>query len=466
MRELLPVVDNLERALAAAEDGEQHLAEGVRLVHAELVGLLERNGVEPFDPVGEPFDPEVHEALSTRTEEGAAAGVVLDTVEKGYKLGRHGPAAGTRCGLGVERMAAVRDPYQTLGVDKKASDDEIKKAYRKLARQYHPDKNPGDTAAEDRFKEIQEAYSILSDPEKRRAYDTGGGIFGTGFDPGAFRGGFGGAFGDILSDLFTAGGRGTGAGPQAQRGRDLETEVHISFEQSMEGAQVPVSVPLAAPCPTCRGTGAKPGTSPTVCTRCNGRGVEAESQGLFSISQPCRQCGGTGTEIKDRCPTCNGSGQTRQVKRYKVNIPAGVRNGSRVRLAGKGEPGMRGGPPGDLYVVTRVADSPIFRRKGDNLEVEVPITIVEAIKGATIEVPTLSGTKRIRVPPGTQHGTIQRLRGEGPPRLGGRGRGDIHYRLVIDVPRSLSREQSDAVDELASVLDGNPRERILSRGGS
>jgi molecular chaperone DnaJ len=226
--------------------------------------------------------------------------------------------------------------------------------------------------------------------------------------------------------------------------------------------QVPVSVPLSAPCPTCRGTGAKPGTSPTVCAACNGRGVEAESQGLFSISQPCRKCGGTGTEIKEPCPTCGGSGQTRQVKRYRVNIPPGVRNGSRVRLAGKGEAGPRGGQAGDLYVVTRVADSPVFRRKGDNLEVEVPITIVEAIRGATIEVPVLNGTKRIRVPPGTQHGTIQRLRGEGPQRLGGRGRGDIHYRLVIDVPRSLSREQREAVDELATVLDGNPRERIMS----
>jgi molecular chaperone DnaJ len=238
--------------------------------------------------------------------------------------------------------------------------------------------------------------------------------------------------------------------------------VHISFDQAMEGAQVPVSVTLSAPCPTCHGTGAKPGTQPSVCTRCQGRGVEAESQGLFSISQPCRQCGGTGTEIKDPCPTCNGSGQTRQVKRYRVNIPPGVRNGSRVRLAGKGEPGPRGGPAGDLYVITRVSESPLFRRKGDQLEVEVPVTIVEAIRGATIEVPTLTGTKRIRVPPGTQHGTIQRLRGEGPPRLGGRGRGDIHYRLVIDVPSSLSREQREVVDELAQVMDGNPRERLLA----
>ena len=364
-------------------------------------------------------------------------------------------------------MAAVKDPYATLGVSRKASDDEIKKAYRKLARQYHPDTNHGDKAAEERFKEVQAAYAILSDPDKRKQYDSGGGIFGGGFPGGGGGGGTGGGFGgfgDILSDLFgSAGGRGGARAPRPEQGRDLETEVHISFEQAMEGAQIPVSVPLSAPCPTCRGTGAKPGTQPTICSRCNGRGVEAESQGLFSISQPCRQCGGTGTEIKDPCPTCQGSGRTRQVKRYRVNIPAGVKDGSRVRLAGKGEAGPRGGPAGDLYVVTRVAESPIFKRKGDNLEVEVPITIPEAIRGATIEVPTLAGTKRIRVPPGTQHGTVQRLRGEGPPKLGGRGRGDMRYRLQIDVPSSLSREQSEAVDDLAAVMDGNPRERLLSQ---
>ena len=360
-------------------------------------------------------------------------------------------------------MPAVSDPYKALGVDKKASADEIKKAYRRLARKYHPDTNAGDKQAEERFKEVQEAYSILSDPEKRKQYDQGG-IFG--FDPGSFRpgtGGFGG-FGDILSDLFGgAAGGGTRARPRSERGRDLETEVHVSFDQAVEGAQVPVTVPLAAPCPTCRGTGAKPGTTPQVCTACQGRGVEAESQGLFSISQPCHVCGGTGTEIKEPCSTCNGSGQTRQVKRYKVNIPAGVRDGSRVRLAGKGEAGARGGQPGDLYVITRVADSPIFKRKGDHLEVDVPISIVEAIKGATVEVPTLSGSKRIRVPAGTQHGTVQRLRGEGPPRLGGKGRGDIHYRLNVEVPRTLSKEQQEVVDELAQVMNGNPRERLFTR---
>src|SRR3954466_10625180 len=366
-------------------------------------------------------------------------------------------------------MAAVRDPYKVLGVDKKASADEIKKAYRRLARQYHPDRNPGDKAAEERFKEVQQANDVLSDPEKRKQHDSGGGIFG-GFDPGGFRGGGGaggpggfGGIGDILSDLFGSGGAPGGrSASRPERGRALETEVHISFDQAMEGAQVPVTVPLSAPCPTCHGTGAKPGTSPQVCSRCQGRGIESQGQGLFSISQPCSKCGGTGTEIKDPCATCNGSGYTRQVKRYKANIPAGVKDGSRVRLAGKGEPGRRGGPPGDLYVITRVSDSPVFKRKGENLEVDVPITIVEAIRGATVEVPTLSGSKRIRVPAGTQHGTVQRLRGEGPPKLGNKGRGDIHYRFSIDVPSSLNKKQKQAVDDLAEAMNGNPRERLFA----
>ena len=272
-------------------------------------------------------------------------------------------------------MPAVKDPYKTLGVDKKASDEEIKRAYRKLARRYHPDRNPDDKAAEERFKEVQEAYSVLSDPEKRKAYDSGGGIFGgRGFDPNAFRGGgnFGG-FGDILSDLFGTG-RGGPRQPGAERGRDLETEVHVSFDQAMEGAQVQVTVPMTASCGTCKGTGAKPGTTPTVCSRCQGRGIEAEGQGLFSISQPCSKCGGTGTEIKDPCPTCHGTGNTRQVKRYRANVAAGVKDGSRVRLAGKGEPGRRSGPAGELYAVTRDGASPVVRRNGEHLAGDLPIT--------------------------------------------------------------------------------------------
>ncbi|HYZ27652.1 MAG TPA: DnaJ domain-containing protein, partial [Thermoleophilaceae bacterium] len=269
-------------------------------------------------------------------------------------------------------MAAVKDPYKVLGVDKKASQDEIKKAYRKLARQYHPDRNPGDNNAEERFKDVQAAYDTVGDPEKRKEYDSGGvfggfgGGRGGGFDPGSIRQNFGG-FGDILSDLFGGGGPtgGRGGRPQPERGRDLETEVSLTFDQAMRGGQVPITVPVNTSCKTCHGTGARPGTTPTVCPRCQGRGVVSEGGGaLFSISQPCPQCHGTGTEIKDPCPTCHGTGQTREIKRYRVNVPAGVRDGSRVRLAGKGETGLRGGPPGDLYVITHVTESPVFKRKG------------------------------------------------------------------------------------------------------
>jgi molecular chaperone DnaJ len=369
------------------------------------------------------------------------------------------------------------NPYQVLGVDKKASPEEIKKAYRKLARQYHPDRNPGDEKAEERFKEVQGAYDILSDPEKRKQYDRGSlfgvGGGGAGGGPGG-AGGFGGFdvgdFGDILSNIFNRGGAAGGpAGarrPRQERGRDLEAEVSISFPQAMEGAQIPLSVPTSATCPTCHGTGAKPGTQPKVCPKCQGRGIESEGQGLFSISQPCSRCNGAGTVIDDPCPTCHGSGAQRTIKKYRVNIPAGVKEGSRVRLAGKGEAGRNGGPPGDLYVITHVSTSPIFERRGDNLEVEVPLTIPEAIRGADVEVPTLNGRKKLRVPPGTKSGTVQRLRGEGPPKLGtGRGsasRGDIHYRFVIDVPASLSKEQSEAVDKLSEVMNGDPRARLFA----
>src|ERR1700704_6135671 len=371
-------------------------------------------------------------------------------------------------------MAGRTDYYEVLGVSKNATPDEIKKSYRKLARQYHPDTNKGDKQAEERFKKISEAHDVLSDPEKRKQYDRGSGPFATAGGPGGFggvdTGAFTGGVGDILSNLFGSGPSGApGSGgargrERAQRGRDLETEVRITFEQSVEGAQIPLAVPTSAPCPTCRGTGAKPGTAPEICPKCQGRGVEAEGQGLFSISQPCSQCGGSGTIISDPCPTCHGSGATKTVKRYRVTIPPGVRDGSRVRLAGKGEPGPRGGPPGDLYVVTRVSDSPIFRRKGQNVEVEVPIAIPEAIRGATVEVPTLSGSKKLRVPAGTKHGTVQRLRGEGPPRLSGKGRGDIHYRFVLDVPASLSKEQEQAVDELSKVMNGDPRAKLFPAG--
>jgi len=358
----------------------------------------------------------------------------------------------------------AEDFYKTLGVAKNASQDEIKKAYRKLAREYHPDRNPNDKNAEERFKQIQEANSVLSDPEKRKQYDSGGMFGGFGgeggfrFDPSSFRSGFG-SVGDILSDLF---GRGGGPAMHRESGRDLETEVRLSFDDAIKGTQVSVTVPVEAECPTCHGSGAKPGTSPTTCPQCQGRGIETEGQGMFSISQPCSRCGGRGTVIDDPCPTCGGRGLTAQTKRYRVKIPAGVREGSRIRLAGKGEPGLGGGQAGDLYVVTRVAPSPVFKRKGDNVEVEVPISIVEAMRGATIEVPTLDGTKQIRIPAGTKDGSLQRLRGEGPPKLSGSGNGDLHYRFRIEIPKSLNDEQREAVEKLGEVMNGNPRADLLA----
>jgi molecular chaperone DnaJ len=375
-------------------------------------------------------------------------------------------------------MAAVKpDLYKVLGVGRNASDAEIKKAYRKLARQYHPDTNAGDARAEERFKEISAAHDVLSDPDKRRAYDHGTGPFaagsGAGFDPNAF-----GSFSDILSNLFGGGGggapggrgRGGGAGAGAggrarpQRGRDLETEVSLSFQEAVDGTQAALAIPTSTPCETCHGTGARPGTSPIVCPVCQGRGVESQGQGFFSITQPCSRCGGSGTVVESPCPTCGGSGARRTIKRLRVNVPAGVRDGSRVRIAGKGEPGANGGPPGDLFVITRVAPSPVFRAVGDRLEVEVPLTVVEALQGATVEVPTLNGRKRLRVAPGTKPGSVQRLRGEGAPRLGGRGRGDIHYRFTIELPTSLTSEQREAVERLGQVMNGNPRERLFTGG--
>src|SRR3954451_8800042 len=299
------------------------------------------------------------------------------------------------------------DYYKVLGVDKKATQDDIKKAYRKLARQYHPDTN-NDTGAEERFKQISEAYDVLGDPEKRKNYDRGGSLFGGGAPGGGAPAADFGSFSDILSNIFSTGGGGRGGTrtkPASERGRDLETTVSLSFDQAVEGAQVPVSVATHVACNTCRGTGARPGTSPIVCPVCQGRGAESQGQRVFSITRPCSRCGGSGTVIEEPCPTCGGQGRLRELKKYRVNIPAGVKDGSRIRLPGKGEAGLRGGPSGDLYVITHLNESPVFQRKGENLEVEVPITVAEALGGAEVEVPTLHGTKRLRVAPGTKHGT-------------------------------------------------------------
>src|SRR6202167_2373927 len=379
-------------------------------------------------------------------------------------------------------MASRPDYYKTLGVDKKATPEEIKKAYRKLARKYHPDTNPGDKQAEERFKEISQAHDVLGDPEKRKQYDSGSGSFATGGGPGGGFGGFGNfdfdgsSMGDILSTLFggaagssgRAGPAGAGRGgrrARVERGNDLEAQVSISFDQAIAGAQIPLQVPMRTTCGTCHGTGAKPGTTPVVCPRCEGRGVEPQGQGMFSISRPCSRCGGSGTVIEDPCPTCHGSGAVRTVKKFRVNIPAGVKEGSRIRVDGQGEDGPRGGPAGDLYVVTHVDPSPAFKRKGDNLEVEVPLSIPEALLGAEVRVPTLDGSKTLRVKPGTQHGAVQRLRGEGPPKLGSKSRGDIHYRFTLDVPEQLSDEQRTAVGELSKVMNGNPRAKLFAGTG-
>lgn len=368
----------------------------------------------------------------------------------------------------------VTDPYKVLGVAKNASEAEIKKAYRKLARQWHPDQNSGNSEAEEKFKEVQEAYDVVGDPAKRKEFDSGGlsGIFGNGGNP--FSGAanaFGGGgvrfenLGDILGgvgNMFGGGGRGRS---RVERGRDLEASVAIGFDQSIKGTEVSVSVPRRESCETCHGSGAAPGTSPKTCPRCDGSGAESVGQGMFSINQPCQQCHGRGTIVEKPCKTCSGEGAVARTRKFRVKIPPGVREGARIRVSGKGEAGDNGGGAGDLYVIVHVADSPVFARKGDNLEVTVPVTVTEAIAGATIEVPTLGGTKQIKVPAGTRHGTIIRLKGEGPAHTKGPGSGDLRYRIDLQVPNinELSKEQRDAVEDLATVITDNPREALLAK---
>jgi molecular chaperone DnaJ len=360
-----------------------------------------------------------------------------------------------------------RDLYETLGVSRGASADEIKKAYRKLARRHHPDANPGDKEAEERFKEVQNAYDILSDDEKRKQYDmfgAGGPQMG-GARPGGVRfeqfdlGDLGG-FGDVFSNLFGGSG-GRGGRSRAMRGGDIEATLNLSFEDSLRGAETRVPVEVDAACSTCGGSGAKSGTSPITCPQCGGRGVVAESQGPFAISQPCRRCRGAGMIIEKPCPSCRGTGQVRRTKQYKVKIPAGVKDGTRIRLKGKGEPGVHGGPPGDLFVVTRVAASKLFERRGADLVVEVPVTYPEAALGATVEVPTPDGKISLKVPAGSESGKLLRVRGQGAPKLKGSGRGDLLARLRVTVPKKLSKAEKEAVEQLKSVSRENPREKLV-----
>jgi molecular chaperone DnaJ len=355
-------------------------------------------------------------------------------------------------------VAATKDLYGALGVSKGASADEIKKAYRKLARQYHPDKNPGDAAAEERFKEVQHAYDVLSDTDKRKQYDAFGSADGRrGFDPrgggfnyaGDFNIGDLGDLGDIFGGLF---GRGRGGRQQtrAERGADLEVQVNLSFEDSLKGIETNIPVEVDAACRQCGGSGAKPGTSPKVCPECRGRGVVSESQGLFALSQPCPRCRGNGTVIEDPCPQCRGTGRERRTKRYSVKIPAGVKDGTRIRLKGKGEAGMNGGPSGDLHVVTRVEDSPIYERRGADLVVDVPVSLADAALGTEVDVPTPEGAVSMKVPAGSEHGKLLRIKGRGAPKLKG-GKGDVLARLRLEVPKKLNKKQRELLEELRKV---------------
>lgn len=361
----------------------------------------------------------------------------------------------------------MQDPYSTLGVAKDASQDDIKRAYRKLARRYHPDQNAGDAAAEERFKEISHAYDVLSDPEKRSAYDAsrmwGGRVPpGGGAGAGAQGGGFGGFgdFADIFSQIFQrGGGRGErGAdGAGTSRGRDLETEVRLSFEQAMKGAQIPVVVDKRDACETCGGSGAKPGTSPRLCPECRGRGVVGRDAGGFSIGQPCPRCAGNGTVIDDPCPTCHGEGAIAARRRYTVRIPAGVRDGTKIRMKGKGQAGTRGGAPGDLLVVARVAPSRVFTRQGDDLVVEVPVTFPEAALGAQVEVPALDGRVKLRVPAGSADGRALRVPGQGAPAMKGDRRGDLIAKLRVQVPSQLTDAQREALEGYARLATDDVR---------
>jgi molecular chaperone DnaJ len=364
--------------------------------------------------------------------------------------------------------ASTRDYYEVLGVKKTATQDEIKKAYRKLARQYHPDANPNDPKAEEKFKEVSSAYETLSDPEKRKQYDAGPSFFGQGPQPGGggFRGyqagqPMGGDWADLFGNLFgggqTFGGFGGRGKARPQRGEDKSVSVRLSFEDALKGVTTKISVPQNVSCKTCGGSGAAPGTSPSTCPQCRGRGVVSQSQGFFSLNQPCPRCGGSGTVIEHPCPTCSGRGTTHALKKFTVPLPAGVKDGTKIRLRGKGEPGVRGGEPGDLYVIAHVDESPLFERRGADLQIEVPVTMVEAALGATVRVPTPDGHVNLKVPAGTQNGRLLKLKGKGAPRLGGSGKGDLIARIKVVIPDDLKGEEKDLLKKFAALRKDDPR---------
>lgn len=356
----------------------------------------------------------------------------------------------------------MEDLYTILGVERTATAEEIKKAHRKLARELHPDANPGDEETEERFKEVQAAYDVLGDAEKRAEYDRGG--FGA---AGPNLGGFGsaapgdfdlGSLGDLFGGLFSGG----PAGPRAARGRDLETTVTLSFEDSLKGLNVKVPVEIDVSCSVCHGSGAAPGTSPITCPDCGGRGVISQDQGPFALSQPCQRCRGGGRIVEKPCPQCYGGGTERRLRRYQVKFPAGTKNGTKIRLPGKGESGHSGGPPGDLFVVAKVESSPIFTRRGSDLVIEVPVSFPEAALGAEVDVPTPEGRISLKVPAGSSDGRMLRVAGHGAPKLGSDARGDLLARIRIDVPSKLTAKEREAIEALRDASHADPRENLVA----
>ena len=344
----------------------------------------------------------------------------------------------------------AKSPYETLGVSKNATQDEIKKAYRKLVREVHPDRNPGN---EERFKEVQGAYDVLSDPEKRNQYDRLGTTNGRPFGFGGSGGGTTYDFtdfdlGDIFGGLFNRGGRAQQQQQRGQRGNDVEVEVRVAFEDALKGVQVTIPVELELACHTCHGTGAAPGTAPVTCPECSGSGVVATSQGLFALQQPCPRCHGRGSIVQTPCETCHGSGRERRTKRYTVKIPAGVKDGTRIKLKGKGEAGYGGAEAGDLYVISRVEPSKTYERRGDDLIVAVAVPYTTAALGAKVEVPTPEGAVQLTVPAGTEDGKLLRIKGRGAPRLNGSGQGDVLARIKIQVPKKVNKKQRELLEQL------------------
>jgi len=378
--------------------------------------------------------------------------------------------------MAPQREWFEKDYYRVLGVSDTASQKDIKSAYRKLSRQYHPDTNEGERAAEERFKEVSAAYDVIGDPEKRKEYDEVrklgpmGGMFGGGAPGGGTAGGFRfedmGDLGDVLGGLFGRGRRGargagaTGRGTGPHRGQDLEAELHLDFEDAVRGLTTTIHLTSEAACSTCHGSGARPGTTPLTCPQCEGRGVLDDNQGFFSFSQPCANCAGQGYVIDDPCPTCRGTGIEHRPREVKVRLPAGVADGQRIRLKGRGGPGRNGGPPGDLYVTARVGPHHLFGRRGDDLTLAVPVTFPEAALGADVRVPTLDGgSVKLRIPPGTRSGRTMRVKGKGVP--GRKGTGDLLVTVEVAVPQKLTDDERKAVEALAAATDGrSPRAHL------